>query len=309
MSSSWTLVLLLLLTAFARADTFSAQAIDPITGNGVSNAQVYLQSDQDDGTQPHTNTDTDGRFSFTADAPFALQITHPDYEDFKEVARSNPAPTVVYELISRNAAALTPQEQAMLAQYRSPDGRSLFLFPYQLRQDIDGFDDILAFHLDIAINARLQALGAGIINVQPLPGELAQQPNRTVLYGQALNALAIVSGRSGNKPNGNIALRSRYRIVPGGQGVVGVTDEFSPAAISEAALDEHLSDVWGQSTLLSVAYREFDEATRGAQIDRLRLERALSALQALQRDLPDPGSFLAREVEQLIANISERLDA
>jgi hypothetical protein len=303
------MVWLLLLATFARADTFSAQVIDPISGGGVSNAQVYLQSDQDDGSQPHTNTDADGRFSFAAEAPFALQITHPDYEDFKEVARSNPAPTVVYELISRNAVALTPQERAMLAQYRSPDGRSLFLFPYRLLQEIDGFDATLAFHLDIAINARLQALGAGIINVQPLPGDLARQPNRTVLYGQALNALAIVSGQSGNKPNGNITLRSRYRIVPGGQGVVGVTDEFAPTAISEAALDEHLSDVWGESTLLSVAYREFDEATRGAQIDRPRLERTRSALQALQRDLPDAGSFVARQVEQLIASINERLGA
>jgi hypothetical protein len=301
------MLLALALALPATAAEFSGQVVHYITGAAVPSASVFLEDHNSDGQQPITQTDARGSFRFDSDAPFALRIEHPDYELLREVARTNPAQPLRLEMISKTGTSLTAEERTLLAQFASQDGRALFLFPYILQSEIPRFDELLEFNLDMAINTQLQTLGEDIVTVQRLPATLNQQGNRTLLYGKALKALALVSGVSGSRPNGNVTLRSRYRIVPGGQGVIFVSDEFEPDEVAAAAFDEELSELWGQSTFLSIAYRDFEEASAANPVDTEVLRRTRDALVSFRRDLPDANSLVARQAGKLLDAISERL--
>lgn len=307
MTRSCILPLLLSLAQPVTAAMFSGQVVHYITGDAVAGASVFLEDHNSDGRQPITQTDTSGMFRFQSDAPFVLRVEHPDFEQLREVARINPIQPLRLEMISNNGISLTPAEETLLAQYASQDGRTLFLFPYRLQSALPGFEDLLEFNLDMAINTLLQSLGEDIVTLQRLPAALNQQGNRTLLYGKELKALALVSGVSGSRPNGNITLRSRYRIVPGGQGVIYVTDEFEPGDIEAAAFDEELNALWGQSTFLSLAYREFEEASAANPVDTEALNRTRDALVSFRGDLPDATSLVARQTGKLLDAITERL--
>jgi hypothetical protein len=302
------LFVLILATAQAgQAAEFTAQIVDSISGDPVAGANVYLQDHVSEGNSVIAQSDSWGTFRFNSDAPFVLLVEHPDFEQIREVARSNPTQTLRLEMISKSAASLTADELALLADYASHDGRALFLFPYQLHTDIEGFDELLEFNLDAAINSHLQSLDQDVITVQLLPESLNRQGNRTLLYGHALRALALVSGVSGNLPNGKINLRSRFRIVSGGQGLVYVSDQINPSDISAAAFDHELNELWGQSTFLSIAYRRFEEATTANPIDKVELSRIEDAMVAFIRDLPEANSYLARQATKLLDTISRKL--
>jgi len=180
------------------------------------------------------------------------------------------------------------------------------MFPYRLNQPIPEFNDQLAWYLDLKINTTLQAIGSDMVSVDMLPESLNQRGDRRTVYGKKLNALALISGMSGSS-DGNITLTSRYQIVPGQEGMIVVRDEFAPAAIEEASLHDALSELWGQSTVLSIAHREFEEATGGATVDTERLERTRDNLAALRADLPADSVSVLRQIDRLLDAIAQRL--
>lgn len=303
--------LLFVLTALplaAAAVDITAQVVDSLTGEPISDAEVFLQDGTNDGNAAIARTDSQGRFSFDSRAPFALRVEHPDYEMLEDVTRSNPGQSMRLEMISKQGAILTAEEQAELARFASQDGRTLFLFPYLLQSEPPHFSQLLTFNLNMAINTHLQSLGMDAITVEQLPASLNQQGNRELLYGRALKALALVSGVGGQLPNGNIQLASKYVIVPGERGLIFVRDEFKPEDISAAAFDSELNELWGQSTFLSIAYRQVEEATAASPVDTAALSATRDALIAFRGDLPDPNSLMARQAGKLLDAISARLE-
>lgn len=303
--------LLLLLLAFplaAAAFDITAQVLDSLTGEPISGADVFLQDSDNDGNTAIVRTDNQGRFSFNSRAPFALRVEHPDYEMLEDVTRSNPGQSMRLEMISKQGASLTAEEQAELARFASRDGRTVFLFPYLLQSEPPHFSQLLKYNLNVAINAHLQSLEMDTITVEQLPASLDQQGNRELLYGRALKALALVRGVGGALPNGNMQLGSTYVIVPGDRGMIFVRDEFKPEDITSAAFDSELNELWGQSTFLSIAYRQVEEATDANPVDAAALRATQDALIAFRRDLPDPNSLMAKQAGKLLATISARLE-
>ena len=299
--------LILTLASTASAMEFTAQVVDSITGDPVEGAEVFLQDHESTGSTVVTESDSQGVFRFRSDAPFVLLVQHPDYEQIRDIVRSNPTQTIRLEMISKSGINLTPEEQNLLSNYASLDGRTLFLFPYQLQSDISRFDELLEFNLDVAINSHLQTLDQDIVTVQLLPETLNQRGNRTLLYGRALKALALVSGISGSQPDGKINLKSRFRIVPGGQGLIYVSDQFDPADISAATFDAELNELWGQATFLSIVYQRFEKATSQTPVDTAELQRIEDAMVSFLRDLPDANSHLARQATKLLEATAARL--
>ena len=85
-------------------------------------------------------------------------------------------------------------------------------------------------------------------------------------------------------------------------------DKFPNQETLDAAVSPQLTDLWAQTTVLSIAARDYENATRTAVPDTQELTRVRDYLLNYRKDLPSTNSTVAREVEKLLAKIKERLD-
>ncbi len=288
----------------------TGKAVHHLSGDIISNADVYLTSENLTSSSPVTRTNAAGEFTITTDTPFELRIVHNDYEEFTLVALSQPDQPWVCELIGKDDIQLTAEEKSLLRSHKSPNGDALFIFPYRLNlpdSDLAGFNDLIAFNLDMAINTHLQTISDHEIYVELLPADLANRGNRTELYGKELNALALISGIGRNQPNGDLSISSKFRIVPGRSGVIYVLDQFPKALVAQAALSDKMNKLWGDSTFLSITIRQVEQASAGASVDTNKLQQAKSSLLDFKRDLPKGSQNLVRKIDALLNRINEGL--
>jgi hypothetical protein len=301
---------LLALPAFSIEIT--GKAVHHLSGDTIANADVFLNSENSTGSSPVTRTNAEGVFTINTDTPFELRVVHKDYEEFVMVALSQPGQPWVCELIGKDDIQLTVEEKDLLKSHRSANGDALFIFPYRLGladEEQAAFNDLIAFNLDMAINTHLQTISSHEIYVELLPDDLENRGNRIELYGKELNALALISGIGRNQTNGDLSVRSKFRIVPGKSGVIYVLDQFPQVLVAQAALSEKMNQLWGNSTFLSIAIRQVEQAGTGSTIDINQLQQAKTSLLDFKRDLPSGSHYLVNKIDVLLRQINRRLES
>ena len=202
----------------------------------------------------------------------------------------------------QGAAALSDSERAQLDRFRSSEGRTLFLIPYELitlgaspgQPSPDQINTLLSFNLRRGIFEYLQRMQVSLaekgISLQSLP--LQVSPNnseRLVAYGHYLKALGVVGGLGTLVSQSDSALvnvSSVYHIIPSIEGLtvnaVAVDDHLRQDKLMSMELYREFNNLWGRATVIAIAVRTFQAARAAgdsaalAEVEKLLLKERKS---------------------------------
>lgn len=218
---------------------------------------------------------------------------------------------------SGGITTLDPTEKEKLKRYVSPTGTGpLFLIPYDLSEVQVGvsperMNERLRKNLERVIVTHVQAgpgmKATGLLSVILLPVSSSTDIQGLRAIGKYLKALGMITGYGSIEPGGTakkVLVSSTYIIIPHieqmGGSVLYVDDAFPSELIASPRLWEELSKIWGRSTVLALAMREFNEFKQ-VEINRDRdlkkLKELRSYLQA-ERANAGPGN------EQLLIQLN-----
>lgn len=190
----------------------------------------------------------------------------------------------------------------------------LFLVPYELPVTAAGLapetaNERLRANLERVIVTYVQSTArintGGVISLTLLPIDVGKEVGRLQTYGTQLNALAIITGYGnleGERGQEQMLVSSTYVVVPQVSSLdspIFYVDDALPAGqLASPRLWEHLSKLWGRSTVLALGMREFRDAQASNNRDKLRQIRTY--LQA-ERASAGPGN------EQLLVQLNALL--
>jgi hypothetical protein len=275
-----------------------------------------------------TPTDAGGQFRFDAGTVFPasevrdatrlmVMFSKPGYRPLNRMLTLTPGqspPPVTVQLDPESGgAALAPAEEQVLKQYAAAPGSApLFLVPYALEGvDPSKVNDVLRANLERVIVTHLQAAavtGTGTVGLKLLPVTApANDIDRLRTYGTYLNALAMITGYGKVEGGGGtqtLGVSSVFLVIPQSDPVTApvlyVDDDVPADRVTSPRLYQHLSKVWGRSTVLAIGVSEFGKAK--ASRDKEALRRIRKYLQA-ERASAGPGD------EALVSQIAALIDA
>ena len=141
--------------------------------------------------------------------------------------------------------------------------------------------------------------------------------DRLRAYGSYLNALGVISGYGAVEPVSggarSLGVSSTFLVVPqlegGGAPVLYVDDDIPADRLASPRLYQHLSKLWGRSTVLALALSEFDRAKgKGDRPgDKDALKRIAKYLQAERANAGPGDEALASEVKSLLDAVGKEL--
>jgi len=304
--------LLALFSASATAE-MRGKALDHMTKDPIVGAAVYLYQQGFDDYKLVDRTGSNGQFSIDVSEPYNLRLTHDDYEKLEKVGPNGANDGILLcSMININGVTLTANEKALLKEHRSTKVDTLYLFPYKNLSDPPAakeqqFNTIITYNLRMMINRHLQALDMSTLEIEVVPPELAKKTNRKVYYGAALNALGLLSGYISTSGTDKLKVMSEYRIVPAPSSQITLDDEFPRQDFLATAFLPKLYDKWVQTAVLSIAARDFENATSGAEPDTAKLDEVYNYLLNYRKDLTEDDSLIAKHIDKLLTDIKGRL--
>jgi hypothetical protein len=306
--------------------------------NGAPLADVQVQVEIRT-VRTAASTDAQGRFQLDAATLFSagelrdaagmmLKFSKPGFQPVNKLVRlrgqSTIGPVAVQLDVAGGSAELIEAERQALDTLKftvQPGSAPVVLIPYALTgitvPDPKNVNELLAANLQRVIVTHLQAAGAPPVVLKLLALKQVNDLDRLRAYGSYLNALGVISGygaveaaRSGPP---SLGVSSTFLVVPhsagGGAPVLYVDDDIPADRLASPRLYQHLSKLWGRSTVLALGLSEFDRARAKGhqQADREALRRIARYLQA-ERGNAGPGDeALVSEVKSLLDAIEKEL--
>lgn len=333
------------LLAASLLGTATAQATDLVVGGRVvddggvplAGAAVVLELS---GEETSERTDADGRFAIDVGARFAADALDTEFANIRAERDGFRCELLLLEFQARGAVragevvipcqavsgttALDPADRELLDPLVSSHGRTLFVAPYLVTDDVGApvaspVNTVLRDHVSLRIHSHLQSLRetSGIAGedyevsvVELPPGFQVQARERIRAVGQHLRAVAVVGGR-GTLAGERISFRSDFVMIPALPRVelpsAMVMDSMAVRDFFAADVIDGLSRKWGDYTLLALSVQEFRRAVDDG--DAAGLERVRDYLIAERGTLgADARSRrLAETITQLVELIDEAL--
>jgi hypothetical protein len=302
-------------------------------GTPVADVQVQVEIRTVKTVAP---TDTQGRFQFDAVTLFpsaelrnagglVLKFSRPGFQPVNKLVRlsagQSPAPVAVQLDPTGGSAALDPAEKQALSPYAAAPGSApLFLIPYSLSgipaADPQNVNEMLRANLERVIVTHLQAAavsGASTVSLKLLPVSRVSDIDRMRAYGSYLNALGVITGygsveTAGAGP-GTLGVSSTFLVIPQadaiGAPVLYVDDDLPADRVASPRLYQHLSKLWGRSTVLALGVEQFRKAK--ASGDKEALARIRKYLQAERAGAGPGNEALVSQVNALIEAVDREL--
>jgi len=292
---------------------------DPVAGARV---MAHLSGES---VEVGTTAD-DGAFAIDVEASFSgpdaldtdvlvLMVTHPEASNTVVQQYVTPrrghfsASDVVVSIEIPSGFRLTEEVRAILAEHVSPDGRTVFLLPYEGSAVDSTLDEIFKWNLYGQLTTQLCSNEEGFrpeiaLELIDLPVS-GTNPGPIRACGDRLNALAMISGvrHAGEE---RLDLLSQFLIMP------HVTEVKPPLVLVQDQLlsDEEtmmklswLSKTWTDAAALAIGLREFADA-RG---DPERLAALRTFLSGQLAGLTGDSPHLSGPMNRLVRQIDEEL--